>query len=128
MIEPATLIAALAALGVWLDRLNHELSKKSEARHEALTAVLAALSATKSHLYDDVELGAEEARAKEHELAQLWSAAAGAVNSVDSDMSTLFMMKSDAWSRPSAWSDERIQAAGISIEEVERRAKDLMKR
>lgn len=127
MIDPATLIAALAALGVWLDRLNHELSRKSDARHEALTAVLAALSATKSHLYDDAELGAEEARAKEHELAQLWSTAAAAVNSVDSDMSALFMMKSDSWSRPSAWPDERVQVAGISIEEVERKAKDLMK-
>ena len=128
MVEPATLLAALAALGVWLDRLTREHAKVTDARRNAVTTLLSALAATKSHLHDDTGIGHEAAREKEHELARLWSAAAAAFYNVDPESSALMMLKSDAWSRPSAWPDDRVKAAGISIEDVEQKAATLLRR
>lgn len=127
MAEPATIIAAVAALGVWLDRLLAERRRRSEAWQAAIDALSAAISRTRSY-QEDLNAGLET-RTIEHELAQLWGQAASSFAAIDeAELSALFRLKSTAWSEPSKWSDEQVRRFGITLQEVEARADELRNR
>jgi len=125
MTDPITALTALNQLRLWLIDWSSSRKKKPERERQAIEALLDALTKTRNHL-GDLDVRAEKDRATEKELAKAWEAAALAFNGTRHDVAPLFLLKSEAWSRPKLWSDERVRAEGITIEEISNLARRLL--
>ena len=77
----------------------------------------------KSAYVHDIENGQPENRQKEYELSDLWASAAAAFYGVDSDLSPLFALKSEAWAAPTQWPAERVREFGITLDAVSEKAR-----
>lgn len=126
MVEPIGLLAGLGALGEWLDRWMSLRKARTEAGRAAVQALLQALARTRAYIEDTGVGSVSRNREMEYELANLWSQAAGAFHGVDPNIAPLLQLKSEAWAAPSQWSEERVQAAGITIDEISSKARQFL--
>jgi hypothetical protein len=89
----------------------------SAAVDTAVDALGKALIETRIYLLDRSD-GAERDRARENELARLWSSASQALRRVDDGTARLARMKSEYWLQPRAWEHYEAGLKEIELSKV----------
>ncbi len=113
----AAIVKAFAELRSWQ---QHQLTQKTTMDEKELSAVRAlqrAVIRTSSYV-GSLEGGDQGSREQEKNLADLWSEAAISFHGVNGNISPLLHLKSLSWSMPARWIDEKVQAAGSTLSEM----------
>ena len=117
-----------------IDRLDRLASKIIEYKHEqrqladnALRSISFALDETYLY-YAELESGQRRNDEREHQLSKYWSAAAIPMRHLDKELAEKCDYKSEYWINPNNWSDNTIEAVGISLDKVRGHYRKLLKK
>ncbi|RRC97696.1 hypothetical protein EHS89_16070 [Amphritea balenae] len=106
-----------------LSTLQSERHYKDKNTDEALLAIKSALLQTKKH----IELGGHERdRAKEYELAELWSEASIKARRANIPFADALNEKSRYWEDQEVWEEDQAIAKGIKFSQIEGQLDELL--
>ncbi len=117
-----SLVAAITAFMAYLEA--QKVTRNSKAI-ETLRIVVDAADKTETYCTLRAE-GAERNRARENELAELWSHASTMVRRIDRNLAFRLHDKSRFWRNPETWDADEIRRAGISLSSVRMDANRLL--
>ena len=124
MTEAAIVLKAFQSLGAWLDRFLKGRADRTEREKQAIRELLKALGKTKVYLASlkrsDADL-AEETR-----LVELWFSAASAFYGINPELAQQLELKGEYWTDPDVWSDTDVREAGIHIEDISEKAREIL--
>jgi hypothetical protein len=113
----------LSPLQGLLSTLQSERHYRDKNFDDAMLAIRNALLETKKH----VELGGPERdRAKEYELAKLWSDASIKARRAGMPFADALSDKSEYWQDQEVWEEDQIIAKGIKFSQIEDQISDLL--
>lgn len=113
----------LSPLQGLLSRLQSERHYRHKNTDEALLAIKSALLQTKKH----IELsGSVRDRAKEYELAELWSQASIKARRANIPFALALDEKSRYWEDQEVWAEDQAVAKGIKFSQIEGQLDDLL--
>jgi hypothetical protein len=122
-----TLVKAAAdyATGV----LRSVAGQKKETREQWKLAVSKLQEAVlQTRLYvSSLDRGNPIDRAEEQRLVALWSAAAGGFYTLDSTLAERLQLKAEYWTQPESWTSEQVREAGIALQHVAERTRQLLR-
>ena len=101
-----------------LRQAGNEGSSEDDRYRRAVSAYDVALRRTVEYIEDTETRGARYSKAKESELAKLWSEASIAISDFDHDLANRCFIKGQGWLKPSVWNDKRYQRYKISIDDM----------
>jgi hypothetical protein len=99
--------------------------RRRELKDNALRAISHALNETYLY-YRDFRNGAARDLDREAELSRYWSRAAIPIRHIDKELASICEAKSDYWVNPEYWDNERIEEAGIELDNVRRQYRDML--
>jgi hypothetical protein len=124
--ELVTILGAITPLKGLLEFINNKRATGSAQHEEALVALYTALNETKIYI-GELE---QNPNARNHEtektLFRLWTVASTKIHTIDQQWGITCFQKGDYWANPDSWTQDDIQKAGIGIDEVFQRAKQLL--
>lgn len=103
----------------YLQELQNDKRFTEEQRQVARLTLSKAFHATEGY-YAALSTGTKKNKKREHEIAELWDAAAICIEPFHSGLANRLGLKSRFWREGGAWSDEAIAAAGIQLAKVRR--------
>lgn len=117
---------------MWLDiikelykELKERAAKKTKKKDELYDAIEAVnKAANRTTIYITKSLNGTYK--SDQELSDLWMDAAKAVRELDDDLYLRLLAKAEYWSNPQDWSDEDVQSARITLEEIKKGSKELI--
>ena len=125
MIDVGNLIQLFNNVIGWLKSARDEQAQEEEHYRHALLSVYLAANETKAYLammkrrkYPD--------RERERNLSRLWSEAAVELRKVDPDLARRCLLTGDYWADPTAWSEQALGEARITLKELYERARELL--
>lgn len=125
MIEVGQLISVFDHLINWLKTAGEGRRQNREEYKKALLIIYMAANETKSYIAS-LKRRKNPDLERERKLSQLWREASVELREIDRDFAQRCLLKSDYWADPTSWSNEDIDNARISINEVFNRAKELL--
>lgn len=103
------------------DLFSKQQAKKAKS-YEAIEAIYRAANETTTFLQRCMRK-VEQPNA---DLSKIWIDAAKTVRELDQDLYFRLLGKSEFWSDPIAWTDDKIAKANISLESIKRDAKEIL--
>lgn len=125
MMEVTTAVTILGKLLNVVGLIRNGRIKKDVRTDEALFALYAALSETKSYISSLAE-GKAHDRKYEHKLANMWHKASIPLRHIDSDLAKRCFDKGNYWMNPNSWSEASIRENRIAIDQVLESIRDLL--
>ncbi len=120
---PGIAEAFLSPLQGLLNTLQSERHYRDKNTDEALLAIKSALLQTKKH----IELsGSARDRAKEYELAELWSQASIKARRANIPFANALSEKSHYWEDQEIWAEDQAVAKGIKFSQIEGQLDELL--
>lgn len=113
------LTVLVSAILVYLQELQDDKRFTEQQRQTARLALSRAFHATEGY-YAQLAAGGKEDPKREHEIAELWDAAAICIAPFNDKLANRLGLKSRFWREGAAWSDDQIKAANIQLEKVRR--------
>ena len=115
------LTAACELLWEWTRSFSDKKEARTQAEHDAVDAVSAALLATRAYLRDlqVLQLPQEDRREREKSLASTWHMTASKISDWDTQLAHLARKKATGWADPGTWQD--LQAdSDLSLDAIDR--------
>ena len=123
MIEVATILSAFAGLLKFVQWVHDHNKQQDEIMRTALTTIYTAAQETKAYL---MVKDSERNRMTEIALSKLWANAAATAANFDSEWSKIASLKDDYWQNPDEWTEKEIERAGIKLDEIIPKVKELL--
>src|SRR5580658_4063310 len=103
----------LSALGL----IREGKQRRTKKVDEALYALYAALNETTKYIHERND-GKRRDRNREYHLAQLWEKASVPIRHIDGTLAARCFAKGNYWMNPDSWTNVRIRASGITLDEM----------
>ena len=124
MTEATVVLTAFEKITAWFNQRRNIKEQNTELERKAIRELLQALGKTKIYI---TSLKRGKADTKEEEvLVQLWFNAASSFYGINAELARQLEFKGEYWTNPSAWSDSDVIKAGISIEEISEKAREIL--
>jgi hypothetical protein len=111
------LAKAFQELRAWVSQRRAQTEVLDEKELAAVRAFQKAVVGTSQYV-GNLDAGAAAGRARELEIAGLWSDAAIAFYGVNDKVAPLLHLKALSWSRPAQWIEAEVVRAGITLQEM----------
>lgn len=112
-----SLAMIVPAIIAYLQEIQNDKRFTEQQRQAAQLALSEAFHATESY-YAELANGGRKNVSTEHNIAQLWDAAAICIEPFNSGLANRLGLKSNFWREGAAWSDQQIADADIQLEKV----------
>jgi hypothetical protein len=120
----AILSALLTAYSQEIEN-NKRMTRKQ--KQDAMLALNKAFHTTEGY-YASLHAGRAKDEVKQHEIAELWDAAAVHVLPFNENLANRLGLKSQYWREGAAWSDAQIAQAKIGLEQIRRDGRFALRR
>ncbi len=124
MTEAAIVLKAFQSLGAWLDRFLKGRADRTERERQASRELLKALGKTRVYIASLKRDGA--VLAEEAKLVDLWFSAASAFYGIKPELARQLELKGEYWTNPDVWSDTDVREAGIHIDDISEKAREIL--
>lgn len=114
-----SLAVIVAAIIAYLQELKEDGRITEQERRAARLALSKAFHTTEGY-YAGLEGGGTKDLVREHEIAELWDAAAICIEPFNGRLANRLGLKARFWREGAAWTREQIVDAGIQLEKVRR--------
>jgi len=114
-----SLAVVVAAVIAYLQEIQNEKRFTAGQRQAAQLALSKAFHATESY-YAQLADGGRKNKETEHEIAQLWDAAAIHIKPFNAGLANRLGLKSRFWREGAAWTAKQIADANIQLDKVRR--------
>jgi hypothetical protein len=124
--ELVTILGAITPLKSLLEFISTKRATDSAQHEEALVALYTALNETRIYIGELKQNTNARNRETEKTLSRLWTVASTKIHNIDQSWGITCFQKGDYWANPDNWTQKDIAKAGIGIDEVFQRAKELL--
>jgi hypothetical protein len=125
MIEPTTAFTLFDKTLSVLGLIREQKKQRTEKIDQALLALFAALTETRSYL-SDLQNGKPTDKERQFAIARLWNTASVPLREIDRDLAERCFLKGGYWMEPEAWDQKQIEAKGIAIDSVFEATRQLL--
>lgn len=125
MIELNQLVAVFQHIITWLKLATDEKKRSNEDYKKALLSVYFAANETKTYMATVKRRKKPDAR-REAELSRMWTQAAVEIRELDAELAKKCLLRGDYWADPTAWTQDELDQAKISLKEIFDRSRELL--
>lgn len=125
MIEINQLVSVFQHVITWLKLASDEKQRHSEDYKKALLSVYFAANETKIYVATVKRRHKPDTR-REAELSRLWTQAAVEIRELGPVLAQKCLLRGDYWADPTAWTEQELEQAKISLKEIFERSRGLL--
>src|SRR5437868_509484 len=123
MIEAAAVISTITGFSSFVNWVLKKNKQNDEDMRTALKSIYTAARETKAYL---ALRGSERNRYTEIALSKLWAEASVLATNFDTEWARIATLKDDYWQNPDDWTEREIQEAGIDLDDIIVKVKELL--